>query len=59
MLREEATLNESLTKIEDENNYLDGHITELNNVQAMAAGEVAQAEKDLQEQKFTIASKEL
>ena len=36
LLREEAALNENLTKIEDENNYLDGHITELNSVQSMA-----------------------
>ena len=37
LLREEAALNENLTKIEDENNYLDGHITELNSVQSMTA----------------------
>lgn len=47
-MREESTLNESLAKIEDENNYLDGHISELNTVQAMATGEVAQAENDAQ-----------
>lgn len=48
-MREETNLNESLTKIEDENNYLDGHITELNSIQVMATAEVNQAEKDLQE----------
>ena len=45
LLREEAALNENLTKIEDENNYLDGHITELNSVQGMIASECSLTEK--------------
>jgi predicted nuclease with TOPRIM domain len=45
LLREEAALNENLTKIEDENNYLDGHITELNSVQEMTASECSSTEK--------------
>ena len=45
LLREESTLNESLTKIEDENNYIDSHITELNAVHTMLSEEVARGEK--------------
>lgn len=59
LLREETALNENLTKIEDENNYLDGQITELNSVQSMSTAECSLAEKEAQEQKFAIASKEL
>ena len=46
LIREETALNENLTKIEDENNYLDGHITELNSVQSMATSECSLAEKE-------------
>jgi hypothetical protein len=34
-----------LAKVEDENNYLDTHISELNNVQSLASEEVSLAEK--------------
>jgi len=38
---------------------LDSHISELNNVQSLASEEVSLAEKEIQESKFIIASKEL
>jgi hypothetical protein len=43
-MREESTLNENLAKVEDENNYLDSHISELNTVQTLVSAEAGNTE---------------
>lgn len=59
LLREEANLNESLVRIEDENAKLDNGISELDTLISINDGSISEKEKDCQELIFAIASKEL
>lgn len=45
LMRQESILNETLAKTEDENNYLDAHISELNSVNSIATADCANLEK--------------
>lgn len=57
LLREEGNLNESLTRVEDENNSLDSSISELDAVISIKASQIVNIDKDCQEAHFLIASK--
>jgi predicted nuclease with TOPRIM domain len=59
LLREESSLNESLSRIEDENNKLDAGISELSTMLSINDSSISEKEKDCQECTFLIASKEL
>jgi predicted nuclease with TOPRIM domain len=57
LLREEANLNEALSKVEDENAKLDSGISELTTAVSINESSVAEQEKDVQELMFLIANK--
>ena len=58
-MREEASLNESLSKIEDENSKLDNAVAEYNTMLSINENTITEKEKDYQELLFMIANKEL
>ena len=59
LLREEGSLNESLSRVEDENGKLETGIGELSTVISINENTINEKEKDCQELLFMIASKEL
>ena len=59
LLREEGSLNESLSRVQDENTKLDCGISELSTMININESTIIDKEKDCQELLFLIASKEL
>lgn len=59
LLREEANLNEALSRVEDQNGKIEGGIGELTTIISITENAICQKDKDCQQLLFLIANKEL